>query len=204
MTSFTSPKTYTAGVAHTAAEGNTYIRDNMKNLDERLTLIGQTSDTVLGQLKSAAYGCVLIRTANLNILDSTDTSITFPTASVTEELDSDNFHSGVTNTARITIPSGGGGWYIIGANARWQSSATGQRVLWIELNGTAGAGTDIAESRITPSTTATQITQVVSSVYLLSAGDYISLSARQTSGGALDLQATSYSVRFWALRLFSV
>lgn len=204
MTSFTAPKTYTAGVGHTAAEGNTYIRDNMKNVDERLTLIGQTSATVLGQLKSAPYGCVLIRTASVTVSDATDTSITFPTGSMTEELDSDGLHSGATNTARITIPSGGGGWYYIGANARWQSASTGQRVLWIELNGSAGTGTDIAESRLTPDNTSTQITQNVASVYLLSAGDYITLSARQTSGGSLDLQATSYSIRFWALRLSSV
>lgn len=204
MTSFTSPKTYTAGVGHTAAEGNTYIRDNIKNLDERLTLIGQTSDTVLGQLKTAPYGCVLIRTASVAVSDATDTSVTFPTGSMTEQLDTDGFHSGASATARITIPSGGGGWYLIGANGRWQSNSAGLRALWIERNGVAGSGTNIAESRLTPGGVSTQISQVVSSVYLLSAGDYVSLNCRQTSGGSLDLQANDHSIRFYALRLFSV
>lgn len=204
MTAFTSPKTYTAGVGHTAAEGNTYIRDNMKNLDERLTLIGQTSASVLGQLKSAPYGCVLNRTAAQSINDSTDTAITFPAGSVTEELDSDGFHSTASNTARITIPSGGGGWYLIGGNVRWETNATGVRVLWTEYNGTAGTGTVIGESRIASSGSTTQTSQLVSTVYLLSAGDYVSLNVRQTSGAARDVQSSGFSARFYALRLFSV
>lgn len=204
MTSFTSPKTYTAGVGHTAAEGNTYIRDNMKNVDERLTLIGQTSATVLGQLKSAPYGCVLNRTAAQSITDSTDTAITFPTGSVTEELDTDGFHSGATNTARITIPSGGGGWYAIGGNVRWETNATGVRVLWAEYNGSAGTGTAIAESRMASSGSATQTSQLVATVYLLAAGDYVTLNVRQTSGGARDIQSSGFSARFYAVRMFSV
>lgn len=204
MTSFTSPKSYTAGVAHTAAEGNTYIRDNMKNLDERLTLIGQTSDSVLGQLKSAPYGCVLNRTAAQSIADATDTAITFPSGSVTEELDSDGLHSGVTNSARITIPSGGGGWYAIGGNVRWETNATGVRVLWVEYNGSAGSGTAITESRTAASGSTTQTSQLVSTVYLLTAGDYVTLNVRQTSGGAKDVQSSGFSARFYAVRLFSV
>jgi hypothetical protein len=203
MTAYTSPKTYTAGVAHTAAEGNTYIRDNIKNLDERLTLIGQTSVTVVGQLKTAAYGCVLIRTATQSINDAADTAVTFPTGSMTEELDSDGFHSGASNTARITVPSGGDGWYMIGANVAFDINATGNRAVWVELNGSAGTGTTIInQNNASFATFANRFT--IGAPYLLAAGDYVTLNVRQNSGGALNLLANDYSVRFWALRLFSV
>lgn len=203
MTAFTSPKTYTAGVAHTAAEGNTYIRDNIKNLDERLTLIGQSSATVVGQLKSAAYGCVLIRTATQSITDATDTAVTFPTGSMTEQLDSDGFHSGATNTARITIPSGGDGWYMIGGNVAFDINATGNRAIWVELNGSAGTGTTIInQNNASFATFANRFT--INAPYLLAAGDFVTLNVRQNSGGALNILANDYSARFWALRLFSV
>lgn len=200
---WTAPKTWSSGTL-SSAELNEQIRDNETWLKAALTAIGQTSDSTFGQLKSAAYGCILNRTAAQSISDSTDTAITFPTGSVTEELDTDGMHSGSTNTARITVPAGGSGVYLIGGNVRWETNATGARVLWAEYNGSAGTGTVIAESRIASSGGATQTSQLVSTVYLLADGDYVTMNVRQTSGGARDVQSAGFSARFYALRLFSV
>lgn len=199
---WTTPKTWVAG-ALTAAELNEQVRDNTDWLKDAFTAIGQTSDSTFGQLRTAAYGAILIRTSNQTISDSTDTAVTFATGSMTEELDSDGLHSGASNTARITIPAGGDGIYLIGANARWAQNGTGIRTLWIELNGSASTGTRIAESRSAPGASVNVI-HSLSSVYQLASGDYVTLNCRQTSGGNLALETAAYSVRFWALRLFSV
>lgn len=203
MTSYTAPKTYTGGSALTSAELNTYLRDDMKNLDERLILIGQTTNSaLLGALKSAPYGCVVKRNATQSIADTTSEAITFPTADMTEELDSAAFHSGSTNTARLTIPVGGGGWYDIGACVQFEANATGRRDTWIELNGSAGTGTVILKE-IRDAAPTSQTVANIGGPTLLAAGDYITLNVLQTSGGALNVQsAGSYSVRFWALRRF--
>lgn len=200
---WTTPKTWSAGPS-TVAELNEQIRDNEVWLKAALTAIGQTSDSTFGQLKTAAYGCMLNRTAAQTITDATDTVITFPSGSVTEELDSDGLHSGVTNSARITIPAGGDGVYLIGGNVRWETNSSGVRVLWAEYNGSAGTGTVISESRIAPSGSATQTSQLVFTVYLLASGDYVTLNVRQTSGASRDVQSAGFSARFYALRLFSV
>lgn len=148
------------------------------------------------------YGCVLLRTANQSVNDSTDTIITFPSGSVTEVLDTDSFHDTGSNTGRITIPTGGDGWYDIGFDLAFAASATGQRTVSIELNGaTAGAGTYIFSRSIAGFATVSN--RVAGSVpYLLAAGDYVTLVAWQSSGGALNALGASvpYSVRFWALR----
>ena len=201
---WTTPKTWSAGAALTKAELDEQIRDNTQWLKDAFTAIGQTSDSTFGQLKTAAYGCMLNRTAAQSITDSTDTAVTFPTGSMTEELDTDGLHSGATNTARITIPAGGDGVYLVGGNVRWETNATGARVLWVEYNGSAGTGTVITESRIAPSGSATQTSQLVSTVYLLASGDYVTMNVRQTSGSAKDVQNAGFSARFYALRLFSV
>lgn len=202
---WTTPKTWSAGAALTKAELDEQIRDNEVWLKAALTAIGQTSDSTFGQLKTAAYGCMLNRTAAQTITDATDTVITFPSGSVTEELDSDGLHSGVTNSARITIPAGGDGVYLIGGNVRWETNSSGVRVLWAEYNGSAGTGTVISESRIAPTGGGTtQTSQLVSTVYLLASGDYVTLNVRQTSGASRDIQSAGFSARFYALRLFSV
>ena len=198
---WTAPKTWTS-TTHTAAELNEQVRDNETWLKSALSTIGQTSDSTLGQIKSAAYGCVLIRTADQTIANDTDVAVTFPTGSMTEELDSDGFHSGASNTARITIPSGGQGWYDIGACVAFDSDADGYRSVWAELNGQAGTGTSIIRNQVTAGS-AIVFTMNISGFYLLAAGDYVTLNVHHTAGASLALKATAYSIRFWAMRRFS-
>jgi len=201
---YTTPKTWTAGAALTAAELNEQIRDNVTWLKAALTTINQTSDSTLGQLRSAAYGCVLNRNTTLAVNDTTSTVVPFPTADATEELDSNGFHSGATNTARITIPAGGGGWYDIGANVQFEADADGRREVWIERNGQAGTGTTVLESAEDATPTSQHVTNI-SGPTLLVAGDYLTLNVLHTAGAAINLQsAGAFSIRFWALRRFAV
>jgi len=64
-------------------------------------------------------GCFLSETSNQSISTSTETIITF----TTEVIDTDGFHSNVTNTGRITIPSGKAGKYLIITSCLWQAIA---------------------------------------------------------------------------------
>ena len=142
-----------------------------------------------------AYGCVLLRTANQSVSDATDTAVTFPSGSVTEVLDTSSFHDTGSNTARITIPSGGDGWYDVGGAVEFAANATGHRQVWIE-----DTGAEVPGSRFTNNGFATVNNRLATPTVpmLLSAGDYVTLNVRQSSGGALNLQANG--VRFWCVR----
>lgn len=147
------------------------------------------------------YGCVLLRTADQTISDATDTAITFPSGSVTEVLDTNGFHDTGSNTARITIPTGGDGWYDLGFNVGFALNSTNQRLVWIELNGSAGSGTMIFSRSMAAHATSTS--RLGGSVpYLLAAGDYVTLNVRQNSGGSLAVLGAglTYTARFWCLR----
>ena len=52
-----------------------------------------------------------------------------------EQFDTDAFHSTVTNTSRITIPSGKGGKYLFNARMLWATQAGGSRELKFFKNG---------------------------------------------------------------------
>lgn len=140
------------------------------------------------------YGCVLVRTADQTISDVTDTAVTFPSGSVTEELDTDSFHDTGSNTARITIPTGGDGWYDIVGIVEFAANATGQRSVWVE-----DTGTEIPGARVTSQGFATTNNRrLVACSRLLSAGDYVTLNVRQNSTGNLAIKADG--IRFQCLR----
>lgn len=202
MSSWTTPPTFSGASPLAAADLNTLSTD-LTWLKDSLTYINQTTDTTFGALKSAPYGCVLQRTALQTISDATDTAVSFPTGSVTERLDTNSFHDGGSNTARITIPSGGDGWYMVGAYVRFETNTTGQRRLWLEINGQAGAGTLFGEVS-NNGNASVQVWLNVTAPYLAAAGDYFASGVRQTSGGNLDVQTGDGSALFYAVRLFAV
>ena len=142
-----------------------------------------------------AYGCVLLRTADQTISDATDTAVTFPSGSVTEVLDTSSFHDTGSDTARITIPSGGDGWYDVGACVEFAANSTGHRQVWIE-----DSGTEVKGSRVTNNGFATVNPRLATPTLpmLLSAGDYVTVNVRQSSTGNLAIKANG--VRFWCVR----
>lgn len=199
---WTSPLTWVAGSAITAAQLNAHVRDNESWLKDALTVHGITSDTTLQPLKGALYGVRVRRTANQTISDATDTLVLFPTASMTEDFDSHAFHDGATNTGRLTVPSGGDGYYLIGGAILFAANATGHRQVWVEVNGSAGTGTEIVrESDEAYATVGGRIN--ITTVYQLAAADFVTLNVRQTSTGNLDLTASAQLPQFWMTRLFA-
>jgi hypothetical protein len=129
--------------------------------------------------------------AAIAINNNSTTALTFNS----ERFDDGNLHSTSANTGRLTAPVAG--LYAIGAHAAFAANSTGTREIHIRLDGTTslamGAGTASAtrEGRMS-----------VSTVYRLTAGQYVEVLVYQNSGGSLNVVSTAgYSPEFWMVRL---
>ena len=140
----------------------------------------------------AFVGCALTNNGAQSISNTTQTQVTFDT----ESIDTDGFHSTSTNTARITIPSGKDGKYLIVARLSYSSNSTGTRILWLSKNGSTYLATAGAQPVSTGDITTLNITHIVSLV----ATDYVTMDAYQGSGGALntayDQGKTYFSIQY--------
>lgn len=129
-----------------------------------------------------------------SISTATWTSLTFDT----EEFDTDAFHSTVTNTSRLTVPSGKGGKYLIGGVFSWAGNANGTRNGRIYLNNT----TRLIDVGWPPHTTAAAQRFPIMTVYDLAVADYVELQVFQDSGGSLNTSITGFStVNFWMYKV---
>ena len=153
-------------------------------------------DNVVWLAGDAASGgskpmCRVYNNADQNVATATFTALTFNS----ERYDVGGMHSTTTNTSRITIPSGGGGIYHVGAAIRFASSTAGTtRLLRLYLNGTTYI-TGIETSYV-GGTGDTQLS--TSCDYKFAAGDYIEAVVFQNTGGILAvLTASAYSPEFW-------
>ena len=98
------------------------------------TAIQTLADDIDTSLKR--HGCVITRTSNQSIPTVTATVITMNS----ELLDTDAYHSTVTNTSRITIPAGLAGVYAVTAYCRWDGpNAVTNPIINITLNGVSQA-----------------------------------------------------------------
>ena len=126
---------------------------------------------------SAFNGVLLSNSSDVSISNNTDTKLTF----ATETFDTNSYHSAVTNTTRITVPSTG--YYAITWTISWAYNSTGRRVQTLFKNGNAVVtfplGVDGASSYAsnTPSRSIT---------LYLTASDYLEINLFQNSGGALN------------------
>lgn len=140
---------------------------------------------------TVSEGARVYNSANISISNNAWTSLTFNT----ERFDDNSFHSTVSNTSRLTAP--GAGLYLIWGNVEWAVNATGNRNMRLLLNGT----TVIAQ--VSEAATGEYRYQV-STIYSLSASDYIELQVLQTSGGALNAVVSgNWSPEFAMVRVFS-
>ena len=133
-------------------------------------------------------GANVYPSAAQTLSNNTWTFITFNS----EEFDTDSYHSTSTNTERMTIPTGKGGKYLITANIAFlDPTATGIRIVNMYKNGaTPAAGTFLARGQIKCFTGGVNMVNF-SVVASLAAGDYVSLSALQDSGGNLNIDGTA-------------
>lgn len=121
-------------------------------------------------------------------------SLTFDT----ERFDTHAFHSTVSNTSRLTVPSNLGGYYVIGGCAGFATNATGLRLARILLNG----ATRIAESSSVDGNSGADVRVEITTLYALSATDYVEFQLFQNSGGNLNSQVLANSTpEFWMYKV---
>jgi hypothetical protein len=131
---------------------------------------------------STYVGCVLKKSGNQTITAGSYQAITF----TSEDIDTDGFHSNVTNTSRITVPTGKDGKYLIIANFTYGNFNT-PKYLAIFKN---GAQVDCLIAHQANSLTSTPYS--MSGIVSLVATDYVEVMAYS------DIQSTTQSHTFSA------
>lgn len=149
------------------------------NVTDRRT-ITQTFDSAAYRAKAAAACRVTTGTA-VSIPDATTTVLAWDV----EAFDSNGFHDNVTNNSRLTVPAGLGGTYLVTGQVSFAANATGDRMLTINKNGALDAQVSAR------ATAALHHRQQITAELVLAAGDYVELTAYQTSGGALGTNASA-------------
>ncbi len=110
-----------------------------------------------------------------------------------ERFDTDTMHSTSVNTDRLTFTTAG--TYLVGGCVQFANNGTGVRALRLRL----GGATDIALVEQPVGGTDTHALEV-STLYAFTAGQYVTLDAFQSSGGALNMLAQpNSSPEFWAI-----
>jgi hypothetical protein len=126
---------------------------------------------------STYAGCRLGNTGDFNVSNNTFTAVTFDS----EAFDTDGFHSTSSNTSRITVPTGKGGYYRVYGSIQWANNATGQRQIALYKNGT------IVNFTQSFGNSTHRTGQFIASTINLADGDYVELQGYQDSGGTLAL-----------------
>lgn len=110
----------------------------------------------------------------------------------TEKFDTDTIHDTSTNNSRLTCKTTGK--YLISANITFAANATGYRQLVFLLNGTTYIASVINQAPTTGGATGSML---ISTIYSLTANDYVEVQAAQSSGGALNvLSGSEYTPEF--------
>ena len=105
----------------------------------------------------------------------------------TESFDTDTFHDTSTNTSRVTIPSGKGGYYRFSGIINFAQNSTGSRLVRVHKN-----GSNIVWVAWNAGKTGNNETGVVFCHTLnAAAADYFELFVKQESGDALNVTANS-------------
>jgi hypothetical protein len=127
--------------------------------------------------------CALLKDDTQSIPDSTSTKITF----VSDDVKYDPLEMFNDANNRIIIPQNG--LYEISANGRWENSGTGDRIIYIDVN-----GSNLASVVYSPNSRAGDSLSIKTT---LETNDYVEISVWQNSTGALDFGgATYYRVGF--------
>lgn len=129
-----------------------------------------------------------------SVYKSTSPSVAHATVEVlgfdTKAFDSHGFHSG--SSGRLVVPSGRSGKYLVVGIVQYAANGTGNRRARVSKNGTL-----IAQSSHEATSTAAEVSAVeVACLVDLAPGDYVELSAYQTSGGALAVNGGSAATQF--------
>ena len=131
-----------------------------------------------------ASACQAKRATDQTISNNTLTVLTFDA----HDFDTSSYHSLVTNTERLTVPSTG--YYLVNAQVMFATNASGYRQLGIFKNGTR-----LNYATATAATSATEATIIFNLMVSLTAADYLEIKVYQNSGGNLAVYGDTSNTR---------
>lgn len=152
----------------TATHANAYWRDNLNHL-------------------GTPASCQAFWTTNTALPTGTFTDVNWGG----ENYDTDSFHDNTTNPNRLTVPAGLLGNYQIFGRVQIASNSSGQRVIRLAKNGTAGFG-DIA--RLPPVTGSATVIPFADEL-TLAPGDYVTIQAMQDGTASLNVTGGLVTIR---------
>ena len=133
-------------------------------------------------------GAFVYNNAAQSIANETSTIVLFNS----ESYDTDAFHSTVTNTGRLTVPTGKGGKYLVGGQIFYSANSTGKRNINVRKNGSGGFFGTVVPTAATGGTVL-ETTVLVD----LAANDYVELMVEQNSGGSLNVMSSDFGSNYF-------
>lgn len=178
----TNPMTTTGDVIYSSS-GSTPARLGIGTAGQVLKVNSGATAPEWGAAAAPSFvGAIAHKTSDQTINATTYTLVTLEA----EDIDTDSFHSTVTNTSRMTIPSGKGGKYLIAASLQMNPSADVFSTLQIYKNGTT-VWSDITESGAIAGTQTIPFSIIMDLV----ATDYIEIRAWQGSATSKTIYGTA-------------
>ena len=132
--------------------------------------------------------CMATRNGTQSTPNTTFTAVEF---NGPDRYDTDAMHDPASNNTRITFNTAG--VYVVQGEMYWDANATGARLARIRLNGATTLNTSIVPNTGPSDGVAT----LVGCTYEFAASDYIELLSYQSSGGALNMQASCFLSAAW-------
>lgn len=172
-------------------------------MPSQITFPGPEGDPALTPNTTNFHGWSVAATSNQSVGASTHAALLFQS----EYIDSDGFHSNLTDNERATIPTGMGGDYVIGCGVVTSSSSSGANgihYIHIGKNGTSTSNR-LSTASYTPVSGSTSITGFTNSITLatLSDGDYVECSLDNVGNGTVTVAdgTNSGQTMFWGFRI---
>lgn len=136
-------------------------------------------------------GCSVYKNATQSLSNATQTAVTWQV----EDFDTDGFHSTVSNTSRMTVPTGKDGKYLITVSIGYAFNASGRRAINFYKNGSSYKSL----FQVPPLGGSGSTVLTASCVLSLVATDYVEIYAYQDSGGSLNLNGASQDESAFAI-----
>ncbi len=138
------------------------------------------------KLRQLGKGCRVYMSASQAFVSGTPAAFGFGL----ERWDDAAFHDPVTNSNRITIPTGWAGRYEVGCAVAWSGGGVGARIAQLRLNG----ATVIDQMTLDGQANSGPNFPPFATPWPLVAGDYLEVIGNQTAGAARNAQA-----EFWVI-----
>jgi hypothetical protein len=184
-TGMTNPMTTTGDTIYSSS-GSTPARLGIGTAGQVLTVnSGATAPEWATPASGSTFaGCNLYITTNVSVANATWVKIPWDA----ENFDTNAYHSTSTNTTRITIPSGKGGYYQVNVSTQW--STFNEALVRIGLYKNNSLITQNSSTK----TSSFRGFYTYSHIFSLAATDYLEIAVNhEGSGGSQDLKGNDFS-----------